>query len=33
VEEVDDWETEVDDILERFTQETGRAPTYDLCWY
>ncbi len=31
--ESEDWESEIDDIVHRFEQETGRHPFYTICWY
>jgi len=33
IEESDDWEAEIDEILDVFAQETGRKkPQYDVCF-
>lgn len=29
----EDWETEIDDIVARFQQETERRLLYTICWY
>ena len=33
LEEVADWEDEIDDIVQNFEAETGRRPLYDICFY
>lgn len=33
LEEVDDWEDEIDSILAAFEKETGRKPIYTICFY
>jgi len=32
LEETEDWEDSVDDIMERFSQETGLKPLYTICF-
>lgn len=33
LEEVEDWEDEVDDVITRWEEETGRRATYTICFY
>lgn len=30
--ESEDWESEIDTIVQRFAQETGQRPLYTICW-
>lgn len=32
LEEADDWEEDVDSIMERFAQETALKPLYSICF-
>lgn len=33
IEESEDWEAEIDEVLEKFATETGRRrPQYDVCF-
>lgn len=29
----EDWESEIDEIVARFQEETGRRVLYTICWY
>jgi hypothetical protein len=33
LEDVEDWEDNIDTILETFEKETGRELTYTICFY
>jgi hypothetical protein len=33
LEESEDWEDEVDDVIKRWEQQTGRQATYTICFY
>lgn len=33
LEDAEDWEEEIDDIITKFEQETGRRPLYTICFY
>eukprot|EP00212_Chloropicon_laureae_P008159 CAMPEP_0197489980 /NCGR_PEP_ID=MMETSP1311-20131121/4640_1 /TAXON_ID=464262 /ORGANISM="Genus nov. species nov., Strain RCC856" /LENGTH=190 /DNA_ID=CAMNT_0043034401 /DNA_START=69 /DNA_END=641 /DNA_ORIENTATION=- len=33
IEECEDWEDDIEDIVEDFTNETGRKPFYTVCFY
>eukprot|EP00793_Prasinoderma_coloniale_P007138 PRCOL_00006990-RA len=33
IDEADDWEEEIEDILDAFVEETGRRPLYTVCFY
>mmetsp|Transcript_23903 Transcript_23903/g.61373 ORF Transcript_23903/g.61373 Transcript_23903/m.61373 type:complete len:193 (-) Transcript_23903:82-660(-) len=33
LEEAEDWEEEIDEVLTRFENETGRRPLYTICFY
>ena len=33
IEDAEDWEDDIDDIMDKFEGQTGRRPLYTICFY